>query len=81
MFIDLKERGKELGERERNIIDVREKDWWVASWTRPDWGLNLQSRHVLWWIDPQPFGVWGDAPTSWATQPGLFSLTLFDIKI
>ena len=57
--------------RERNT-DVREKyllDAFRRHSTKdqtrnpgmcPDWGLNLQ-----------PFGVQDDAPTNWATQPGL----------
>ena len=44
-------------ERDRNI-DVREKHLLVASRLCPDQGLN-----------PQPFGVWDDAPTNLATWP------------
>ena len=48
------------GRGERKKIDVKEKHWSVASRVHPDWGLN-----------PQPFDVWDDAPTNWATRPGL----------
>ena len=41
-------------------ISMWEKHWSVASCTSPDWGSN-----------PQPFGAQDDAPTSWATRPGL----------
>ena len=54
-------------ERERNI-DVREKHQLVASRTCTNQGLNLQPKYVPWLgTEPQPFGVWGNTPTSWAT--------------
>ena len=63
MFIDFSKRGRETerewGRRGGKNIDVREKFWLVASCKHPDWGLN-----------PQPFSVWYDAPTNWATRPG-----------
>ena len=42
MFIDFREKGKE---RERNI-DVREKQWLIASHTCPNQASNWKSRHV-----------------------------------
>ena len=51
--------GREEGrEKERNI-DVREKHQLVASHVFPGQGWN-----------PQPFGVWDDAPTNQDTRPG-----------
>ena len=66
--MDFRKRGRG-GEREREKhIDVRKKHWLVASHMHaiepgmcPDWESN-----------PQPFGVQDDAPTNWATWPGLF---------
>ena len=52
MFIDFRERGREMRdgerERERNNIDVREKHWLVASHMYPDRGSNPQLRYVPW---------------------------------
>ena len=46
---------------------------WTSSWTRnlamcPDWELN-----------PQPFGVWVDAPTNWATLTRAYYINSFDL--
>ena len=48
IFFFILERGEE-GEKERErIINVREKHRSVVSCTCPDWGTNLQPRHVPW---------------------------------
>ena len=76
MFIDLVEReeGKERGERqrgwtergrERNIdqsppIHTQTGDGTCNLGMGPDQGSK-----------PQHFGIWGNAPTNWATRPGL----------
>ena len=52
MLIDFRERGRE-GEREG------EKHPLVASLTCPDWGLDLQPRHVPWPEQTQTFWVCG----------------------
>ena len=69
-----REEGREEREREEREtnIDVKEKHWSFASCTCSDQGSHLQPRHVPWLgIEEQPFGVWDDAPTNWATWPGL----------
>ena len=63
MFVDIRER-----ERERKKHGSRASHMW------PDWGLNPQPKYVPWFYweqNPQPFGVWDDAPANWTTQPGL----------
>ena len=62
MFIDFRESGRE---RERNIdwlppVHALTRDWTQNLGMCPDWELNLQ-----------PFGVWDEALTNRATQPGL----------
>ena len=32
-----------------------------------------------WELNPQPFGVWDNAPTNWATQPGKYRTHYFEI--
>ena len=67
MFTDFREEGRERNKDERDM-DVREKHWSVSSSLYSDWGLNLQFRHVPdWESNPQPLGVWDEAPTNWAT--------------
>ena len=44
---------KGRGGGEERDINMREKYLLVASYRIPDWNLN-----------PQPFGVWDDAPTN-----------------
>ena len=62
--------------RERDI-SVRKKCQWVASHTLSYWGLNSQPRHVPWpGIEPPTFWLWNNAPTNWATWPGLTFLIL-----
>ena len=48
----------DLGWGEARNIDMREKHQGVVSHMCPNRGLN-----------PQPFGVWDNAPTDWATWP------------
>ena len=55
--------------REREI-SVRGKHWSIAFITHPDWGLN-----------PQPFGIWDDVPTNWATLPGLELIFVCDVRL
>ena len=60
MFTDFRQRERE-----------REKHQSVASNRCPDQGSNPQSRYVPWpGKKLQPFSVWVDAPTNWATWPG-----------
>ena len=63
-----REKGRE-NEREREP-DVRENiDWLPVVWT-PIRDQTSQPRYVPdWGSNPQPFGVWDDAPTNWATRP------------
>ena len=59
MFIDFRERGKE------------EKYLSVVSRRPPNKGSNLQPRYVPWLeSNPQLFGVWNVAPTTWTARPG-----------
>ena len=68
MFTDFREEGRERNKDVRDM-DVREKHWSVSSGLYSDRGLNLQFRHVPGWeSNPQPFGVWDEAPTNWATK-------------
>ena len=54
------ERERKRGrEREREIVCATTGDWTHNLGMCPDWRLN-----------PQPFGVWEDAPTNWSTWPG-----------
>ena len=66
MFIDF--RGIQR-EREK-AIEVRERYRSVASHTHPDWdwicNLCMRSDQES---NPQPFGVWDNAPTNWDTWP------------
>ena len=60
------EEGREK-ERARNI-NAREKYRSVASCMCPDWGLNLQPRHVPWpGIEPVTLWFAGWHPANWAT--------------
>ena len=78
MFIDFRERKGERerekeGEREREREKhLSEKCRLVASHTIPDWESNPQLNVCAltgnWTLNL--FGVWDDAPTNWATQPG-----------
>ena len=65
MFTDLREKGRD---RQRNI-NVREKQRLVRT------PAGYQTCNLVVWPDeesnPQLFDVRDDAPTSWATQPGL----------
>ena len=73
MFIDFRE---EEGERQRETsVWERNVDRWHP--IVPDQGSNLQlGMCPAWESNPQPFGVWVNAPTNWATQP---VLNIFDI--
>ena len=74
MFMDLRERG-----RERQTDKARETSMWEwnidllpYSHTCPNWDgtCNLGMCPDQGW-NPQPFGVWDDAPTNCTTWPGL----------
>ena len=61
MFIDFRERETSMWERNIN-------------WLPPVYTLTRDRTHNLGVcpdqeLNPQPFGVWEDAPTNWATWP------------
>ena len=56
-------------------VDMREKHQSIASHMLPNQGLGIPQLGMCpdRGSNPQPFGVWGNAPTNLATWLGLFS--------
>ena len=81
LFIHFRERGRWQGEREGERKRERKKGRKKREKKRKDTKgkqkretpIAASCTHLDWGLNPQLFGVWDNAPTSWATQPGLFS--------
>ena len=73
LLISEKERERGREKHRCEIDNVREKDWSAASCTAPsgDWTLSLDMCPDQ-ESNPQPFGVWDDAPANWVTWSGPF---------
>ena len=66
--------------RERNI-DVKEKQWLLASCTCPSWGLNRQPRYMPWLgIQPTIFWYMGQLSSQLTHWPGFHFLRLSTVQ-
>ena len=87
MLIDFREREEGVGveervrERARNI-DGREKNQSAASEMHPDCGLNPQRRYMPWLgMELATFWYMDNAPTNWASWPGLMKFLYIKVKV